>query len=81
MPMSPCTRCLESQWSYAHAEGIVTATCKLCGHEVSWQTAKAKRAADPKVRAYHARVASEVEAKMAAFAADPEFHTEEPPWD
>lgn len=43
MPMYPCNRCLENNWTYAHNEGIVTATCKACGDEVQFLTRQEQR--------------------------------------
>ncbi len=42
MPMSPCSKCLESQWKYEFNEGIVTATCGYCENQVSFM-ARSKR--------------------------------------
>lgn len=42
MPMRPCDKCLENQWDFAKLENIVTATCRFCGHEVSWEHIPAK---------------------------------------
>ena len=46
--MRPCERCLERQWTFAFLEGVVTATCKLCGNEVQFASKKAaKHPGDP----------------------------------
>jgi hypothetical protein len=36
MAMRPCDRCLENRWKYAVEEGVVTATCQSCAHEVQF---------------------------------------------
>ncbi len=40
--MKPCDRCLENSWKYTFIEGVITATCQHCAHEISWQKKKAK---------------------------------------
>ena len=35
--MKPCDRCLENNWKFTFIEGVITATCQNCAHEVSWQ--------------------------------------------
>lgn len=35
--MNPCTNCLENNWTYKYKEGMITATCVLCGYEVEFQ--------------------------------------------
>ena len=45
MPMRPCEKCLENNWSFAVDEGVVTATCRSCENEVSFLTKQAKRKA------------------------------------
>ena len=39
--MKPCDKCLENSWKYTFIEGVITATCQHCSHEVSWQKKKA----------------------------------------
>jgi transcription elongation factor Elf1 len=48
--MNPCKNCLENQWTYLFDDktGIVTATCKYCGAEISFESKRARRARDPR---------------------------------
>lgn len=49
MAMRPCDRCLENRWTFAVAEGVVTATCQSCAHEVQFAARrKPQRPIDPK---------------------------------
>lgn len=49
MPMYPCNKCLENQWTFQLPDRYtVVATCKLCANEVQFATKKAKRAASSK---------------------------------
>lgn len=43
MAMRACERCLENVWDseYDDESGYVTATCRLCGYEVSFPTRRA----------------------------------------
>jgi len=46
--MIACNKCLENNWSYHHETestathriSTITATCKMCGSEVSWDKSK-----------------------------------------
>lgn len=38
--MYPCNKCLENSWSFDKIEGIVKATCNLCGNEVEFEPKK-----------------------------------------
>ena len=40
----PCSECLENQWSYSFAAGVVTATCKFCGAESSFRKPEGNKA-------------------------------------
>jgi len=38
--MNPCSNCLENNWTYKHKEGMIIATCNLCGYEVEFKARK-----------------------------------------
>lgn len=47
MAMRACNRCLENRWAYEVTEGIVTATCQSCAHEVQFAAKKKRRRQRP----------------------------------
>lgn len=42
MTMRNCGKCLNNNWMFNEVEKIVTATCKVCGHEVQFASKKTK---------------------------------------
>jgi hypothetical protein len=52
MAMRPCAKCFENQWIYLFedATGIITATCKYCGAQVSFESRRARKRRDPNYR-------------------------------
>lgn len=48
MPMRPCQKCLDNNWSFKLIEGWVRATCKNCNYEVEFP-ARAKGGKKDKV--------------------------------
>lgn len=41
--MGQCGKCLENNWHFSFADGLVTAICKYCENEVCFQSRKAKK--------------------------------------
>ena len=40
MAMGICQKCLENNWSFKVCDGIVTASCNICGNEVTFEAKK-----------------------------------------
>ena len=89
MPMGPCSKCLENQWTFAKLDAvIIEATCKLCGYEVQFQTVKLRRKQQRKLTGQAVKFSSQRKANRtyAPFApqiSDEEIfqQTGEPPWE
>lgn len=67
--MKPCNKCLENQWAFELSDAVtVRATCKLCGHEVEFTTAKLQRKA------------KRVYPELPAYSFDTDLDYSSPPW-
>lgn len=41
--MGQCEKCLESNWAFEFAGGMVTATCKYCDNVIQFESKKSKK--------------------------------------
>lgn len=40
MAMRTCSKCLENNWKFEHIDGMIKATCNICGNEVEFEAKK-----------------------------------------